>query len=488
MTTGTTTDYLNLRVQPNTRAAVLRILPKGATLDVQDDLGDWLFVTARDGARGYVARAYVTLSDPVPQPQPQPQPTPSPAPTPAPPGGVLLVPEDDFINLRSAPVIRPDTLIESVWRASGPLVALEDRSTVEAKLAAPDSANQWIRVRAPSGREGFVAAWLMDLKDAAPPSGPAAPPTELYTYIDSLTNLPPVPQGYYDFWAYRQMIGLPAPFDLSPTQLSGVALRRMAFNGFGPNSFAFGPGRAWYRFTNQMHSGIDHLVPLGTPLLALSDGVIVGTQREWQFIGNVQDKTLTLWCFLPENIRDARGQRMLSNVLVCYAHMDDNTIVRPGQVVNAGQVIGKSGRMAGQTGNDHLHMEVHLLTGDDSLPNAFDRKLLRNYKRPQFHANSTPFNPILFFSERMVRYYLDAARRPGFGRTAYPTTADLMAVGNFWPPFDIFTMAYFRYLPNFAIWQVRNAPPWPRGIYDLPGALERMKNFTPFEPYPFDFA
>jgi murein DD-endopeptidase MepM/ murein hydrolase activator NlpD len=98
------------------------------------------------------------------------------------------------------------------------------------------------------------------------------------------------------------------------------------------------------------HKGIDIAVPVGTPVLAASDGVVtfVGQQRGY---GNHVE------------VRDADGS------VTTYSHLSafDATV---GQPVKAGQLIARSGNTGHSTG-PHLHFEVKLpdaVTVIDPLP------------------------------------------------------------------------------------------------------------------------
>ncbi len=427
----------------------------------------------------------------------------------------LLVSNGGTLHVRSAPAVvtTPSNVIATL-QSTDTLTPLETDAAVAAKIGTTQDQAQWIHVRTANGQEGYVAAWVVIYQDqavsppaqAAPtapvtapgtpvqppaqaaPSAPGGTPTDLYSYIAAIPqNDVTIPQGYYDFWAQSQKLGLPAPFDVSPTQLAYPALSHMPVNGFGPNTFSVGNWQAYYSHVDGMHNGLDHIVPLGTPLQALSDGVIVGTQANWQFLGNANDKSIILWCYLPDSVRDGQGRRMMSNVLVAYGHLSDNTTVKRHDVVKAGQVIEISGRPFGETGNDHLHLEVHLLSGDPKLPHASGRQILGDYKHVQPFANINPFNPMLFFSERLVRYHLHQGKKIGFGSSpTYPNAAMLASLGlTAWPPLDFFTLASFQYGAP-PIWTIKQ-PPWPDGIYDLPTELQRITNFTPFVPYPTDF-
>ncbi|HLY27586.1 MAG TPA: M23 family metallopeptidase, partial [Aggregatilineales bacterium] len=255
----------------------------------------------------------------------------------------------------------------------------------------------------------------------------------------------------------------------------------------GPNSFSQLYWPQYYSHVCGMHNGLDHIVPVGTPLVALADGIIVGTQANWPFLGNLQDASIILWFYLPDSVRDANGKRMLSNVLAAYGHLSNNSIVHRHQEVKAGDVIGLSGYPVGEPNNAHLHLELHLLSGDNALPHPSSRRLLTDFQRPQPYSNQTPFNPLLFFSERLLKYHVHLGSKIGFGSgPTYPSAEKVTSLGLSWPPLDFFTIANFQYGAP-VIWTIKNTP-WPNGIYDLQTLNQRVKsNYTAFQPYPADF-
>jgi murein DD-endopeptidase MepM/ murein hydrolase activator NlpD len=430
METGITTDGVNLRADASTAAGVkiIRLLTKGTQITILDhNKAPWLHVQTSDSTVGYVLGDYVTI--------------------------------------QSAASSGAST--SSTVSAAPPQAAASSSPTISAP---PPQAGK------PAGA-----------------AGPIPDQTALYSYIASIPDNYPIPQGYHDFQAMRDTLGLPAPFDVPPTQLPDPS--KLPLNGFGPNTFALNNWSNWYTRVCGMHNGLDHNIPTGTPLLALSDAIVVGDRNAWPFMASRYERTLVIWCLLPD---DGSGTRKLSNVLIAYGHMSNNSVVKKGDMVKAGQVIGNSGyphnedengKLVEQPGNAHLHMEVHMITGDNNLPFSRNRNpgLLRGYKGSQPFDNNTPFNPLLFFSERMVKYQMHQS--VVVGRT-YPDSTALSkaspAIQN-WPSLDFFTVAYFQYPgQRFAniIWKAKNPPPWPTGVYGLSDALERMKTFTPFEPYP----
>ncbi len=467
METGTTTDGVNLRAAPNKDAGtkILRLLTKGTVITILDhNSAPWLHVQTSDSIVGYVLGDYVQLN------------------TSQPAAGAPAAASTPATSSAPATASTPAT-------SSTPATA-----STPATSAAPATASTPATSSTPAASTPATSGL-----SATPPMATSASPdlTNVYNYIASIPDNYTIPQGYHDFQAQASKIGLPAPFDVPPALLADPS--KLPVNGFGPNSFALNNWSNWYTRVCGMHNGLDHNVPLGTPLLALSDAIVVGDRGSWPFLASRYEKTLVIWCLLPPSITDANGGRMLSNVLVAYGHMSNNSVVQKGQMVKAGQLIGYSGyphnedpdtgKMVEQPGNAHLHMEVHLISGDNSLPLSRNGlpKLLRAYKGDQPFFNSTPFNPILFFSERLVKYQLHQAVVVGRG---YPSAADLGKVAppvTNWPPLDFFNIAYFQY-PGVRyaniIWKAQNPPPWPKGVYGLDDALQRIQNFVPFQPYP----
>jgi peptidase M23-like protein len=212
--------------------------------------------------------------------------------------------------------------------------------------------------------------------------------------------------------------------------------------------------------------------------------------KKWPFMANPAEKVVILWPFLPERFKDASGQRMMSNIIVAYAHLSNNTVKNEFDVVKAGDVIGISGRPAGSTSNDHLHMEVHFLSGDNGFLNLRKlpaRKLLTSFKRPQPTSNQMPWNTVPFYNKRLIRYLLHQSKTVGyFGGPSYPSAVTLKAMSaSHLPAMDEFTLATFEYgIP--VIWEKRN-PPWPKGVVTMQMLPDHLKAFSQFEPYPADF-
>ena len=87
------------------------------------------------------------------------------------------------------------------------------------------------------------------------------------------------------------------------------------------------------------HRGLDFSVPLGTPVRVTGDGVILAVQQQRGF-GRV--------------IKVDHG----SGVVTVYAHLDQQ-LVKKGDKVSRGDVIGKSGS-TGRSSAPHLHYEIRI--------------------------------------------------------------------------------------------------------------------------------
>jgi murein DD-endopeptidase MepM/ murein hydrolase activator NlpD len=121
-----------------------------------------------------------------------------------------------------------------------------------------------------------------------------------------------------------------------------LPLRGLITQPFGPTSFELEPpatfgGVSYAHF----HAAIDIAAPLGTPVIAASDGVVA-------FVGHLPDGAMIVL------LAHAGGYASE------YAHLDDTFALPPvktGQVVKAGQVIGFIG-LTGITTGAHLHFAV----------------------------------------------------------------------------------------------------------------------------------
>lgn len=119
-------------------------------------------------------------------------------------------------------------------------------------------------------------------------------------------------------------------------------------------------------FSNQfqggaVHGAIDFAVPAGTPVLAPDDGTVVHADWAWNLPGGPNDWA-SRWYLIKPASGDTKGGGGIITTLrndlgsIWYAaHLSDNNMVKVGQRVKAGDVIGLSGSTGIATG-DHLHL------------------------------------------------------------------------------------------------------------------------------------
>ena len=93
-------------------------------------------------------------------------------------------------------------------------------------------------------------------------------------------------------------------------------------------------------FTKQLaqHSGIDFVTPIGTPIVAAGDGVVIKAGLDPAY---------------GKFVEIAHGEGFVSK----YAH-NSKLMVQPGQKITRGQLIAESGSTGRSTG-PHLHYEIH---------------------------------------------------------------------------------------------------------------------------------
>jgi murein DD-endopeptidase MepM/ murein hydrolase activator NlpD len=132
-------------------------------------------------------------------------------------------------------------------------------------------------------------------------------------------------------------IGTPptAPVNADGTQLIWPAHRVSIAQPFGPSPYPFEPAFGGYP---HFHTGIDLSGPLGTPIVAAADGVVAAADVSTVGYGN------------HVIIAHAGG------LLTLYGHLEA-MLVKPGDVVKAGQPIGLLGSTGNSTG-PHCHFEV----------------------------------------------------------------------------------------------------------------------------------
>jgi murein DD-endopeptidase MepM/ murein hydrolase activator NlpD len=130
---------------------------------------------------------------------------------------------------------------------------------------------------------------------------------------------------------------LPPGTNLSPLVLSWPLIGARITQPFGPSDLVLEPPLGPYA---HFHTGIDIAAPLGSPVLAAADGIVVGVAHTSVGYGNY--------------VMIAHG----GGVITLYAHLLE-TDVSVGDKVARGKKIGLEGSSGLSTG-PHLHFEVRI--------------------------------------------------------------------------------------------------------------------------------
>lgn len=130
---------------------------------------------------------------------------------------------------------------------------------------------------------------------------------------------------------------LPPGTNLSPLVLSWPMVGAHITQPFGPSTVLLEPRLGPYP---HFHTGVDLAAPLGTPVLAAADGIVVSVAHTRVGYGNY--------------VMIAHG----GGVITLYAHLMD-TYVNVGDRVTRGKRIGSEGSTGLSTG-PHLHFEVRI--------------------------------------------------------------------------------------------------------------------------------
>ena len=108
------------------------------------------------------------------------------------------------------------------------------------------------------------------------------------------------------------------------------------------------------------HLGVDFAAPVGTDLKAVANGVVLYSTNScptWGYYGNT--------CGSPGVNRGGNQVYLLVSVNggiygIIYMHLEKDTAISSGQIINQGDSLGKVGSSGSSTG-PHLHIEVHYL-------------------------------------------------------------------------------------------------------------------------------
>lgn len=103
------------------------------------------------------------------------------------------------------------------------------------------------------------------------------------------------------------------------------------------------PGKHW---SKGYHTGVDYAVPVGTDVYAMQGGTV--TAANW---GRSYGSQIVI-----DQDAIGAGAGRIPGGWAIYAHLSQ-VLVKPGQRVEKGQLIGKTGNTGNSTG-PHLHTEV----------------------------------------------------------------------------------------------------------------------------------
>ena len=106
-------------------------------------------------------------------------------------------------------------------------------------------------------------------------------------------------------------------------------------------------------FRSQQHQGVEFNNPDGTPVYAIGAGKVV-------YAGPAEQGALTVAIRHDTTVTGPGGPLRIFSV---YYH-NSSLVARVGQRVAAGDLIARVGN-TGRATNDHLHLEVHAVPGDD---------------------------------------------------------------------------------------------------------------------------
>ncbi|QXO14593.1 endolysin [Arthrobacter phage Kaylissa] len=107
------------------------------------------------------------------------------------------------------------------------------------------------------------------------------------------------------------------------------------------------------------HAGLDIACPIGTPVYAMADGVVVWADWGTKLPGdNSGAGWRSRWYFykgFPGILTLIKHPQLGPDAYTAYAHLDDNDMAPVGTKVKAGQLIARSGNTGGVA--PHLHVE-----------------------------------------------------------------------------------------------------------------------------------
>ncbi len=183
--------------------------------------------------------------------------------------------------------------------------------------------NNWLYCQALAKSEVILAGKnnFLDTQDYGTPAKEIEPPKIIFTQPQAereSTQPEPVMASSNKIAKLNVEIGFPLTTPMTVT--SNFGWRLDPFSGM-----------------SQLHEGVDFPVPIGTPILAVADGQV-------EIAGSLNGYGLIVIIRHQDNTRESR-----------YAHLSQ-VLVKPGEQVQEGTVIGLSGNTGMSTG-PHLHFE-----------------------------------------------------------------------------------------------------------------------------------
>lgn len=197
----------------------------------------------------------------------------------------------------------------------------------------------------PSGPNGGSPRGLLDIPGwQRLDPGEAAQAVEVSAFPDRYQNYQPVAEAIVAALTRTQSDGgSAAAAGGGPVvpETSRIVFPLLA--GTYTSTDSFGPRIDPYTGVQRFHAGSDLAAPMGTPILAIADGVVTFAGQRGTYGGLI----------IVEHT--VSGERVASY----YAHMYDHGIhVTEGDTVAAGHHIGDVGS-AGKSTGPHLHLEIH---------------------------------------------------------------------------------------------------------------------------------
>ncbi len=172
----------------------------------------------------------------------------------------------------------------------------------------------------------------------------------------------------------------------------------------------------WYYPSGGVHLGVDFAAPIGTPVLAVANGVVIYSVDRcptWGWLGNS--------CGSPGTNGGGNQVYLIVSVnnrsyAIRYIHLQSGSPIRIGSVVNAGDIVGRVGS-SGNSSGPHLHIEVVYLgtssvnhyaqnwNGDLSFGTGWYSTGMN--RRCSVNGNSPPcrLNPLEVFGVRVFQSY-----------------------------------------------------------------------------------